>query len=85
MEKKINELIEKFRGPFQADGGDLEIVKTDEDTLTVRIVIGPTGCRDCIMPPGVVEQILSSNIKEQLGLDYRIKVEVLDLSKKQAE
>lgn len=85
MEEKINELLEAFRGPFKADGGDIEIVRIDGNTLTVRIVIGPTGCRECITPPEVVEQILASNIKERLGLDCKIKVEVSDLSGPHAE
>lgn len=85
MEEQINELLEKFRGPFRADGGDIQLVKAEAGTLTVRIVIGPTGCRECITPPEVVEQILASNIKEQLGLDYKINVEVSDLSEQHAE
>ena len=80
MEEKINELLEQFRKPFQADGGDIQIVKLDAKTLTVRIIIGPTGCRECITPPEVVKQILASNIKERLGLDYEINVEIRDLS-----
>jgi Fe-S cluster biogenesis protein NfuA len=38
MESKIRKRLEELRGFLQADGGDLEVVKIEDKTVTLRLV-----------------------------------------------
>jgi Fe-S cluster biogenesis protein NfuA len=74
----IESLLDEFRAPFRADGGDIAVVRQTADELDLRILVGPTACRDCIMPPETVKSILESTIKQQLGRVIRVGVEIAD-------
>ncbi len=79
MEEEIKALLETFRRPFQADGGDLILDKLEAGKMKLRIVVGEEGCRECIMPPDVVQEIITSNLKETLGLNYEVTVTIEDI------
>lgn len=78
-EESVSELVESFRPPFQADGGDLLITRLTGNFLGVRILIGPDGCRECIVPAEVVAQILISNINQRLHAKYTVDVEITNV------
>ncbi|MFA5204949.1 MAG: NifU family protein [Lentisphaeria bacterium] len=43
MEQKIRDVLEELRGMLQADGGDLEVVSIEGNTVTLRLQ-GACGC-----------------------------------------
>lgn len=78
MEERIKAFIELFRKSFQADGADLILDSLESRKLKLRIQVSEKGCRECIMPPEVVAEIIASNLKEELGLEYQVEVLIED-------
>lgn len=76
LEERIHSIIDSFKEPFAADGGDLRAVRITPDVVDVRIVLGPDACRECIMPPEVTQEILASAIKNQFGIELKVNVAV---------
>lgn len=76
--EEIEALINEFRSFIQADGGDLIITGLAEDLLNLTLVIGPTGCKECVMPAESIEELIESNIKDKLQLDYKVHIAVDD-------
>lgn len=78
LEERIHSVIDSFKEPFAADGGDLRAVRITPDAIDVRIVLGQDACRECIMPPEVTQEILASAIKNQFGIDLKVNVSLTD-------
>jgi hypothetical protein len=49
---------------LQADGADMEIEALDAGVATIRLILGPDACLDCIMPKDVLEKILLASIRK---------------------
>lgn len=55
--------IAAMKEALQADGADLEATALSGDVATVRLVVGPETCMDCIMPKEFIEEILLTEIR----------------------
>jgi len=63
MEDKIKEALEKIRPFLQADGGDVEFVKMDGNTVYVRL----TGaCAGCPMAQMTLKQGIEARLKKDI-------------------
>lgn len=68
MEEKVIEVINKLKPFLNSDGGDLEFVKLEDDTVYVKL----TGaCANC--------SLIDVTLKE--GIEYAIKEEVPSVKK----
>jgi Fe-S cluster biogenesis protein NfuA len=70
MEDKIKELLEMVRTKLQDDGGDLELVKIEGKTVSVRLK-GACGCCPHAMATlkGFVENVLKENIDQDIVVE----------------
>ena len=71
-------IVGGLRDSFKADGADLEVVNVTGDTVKVRITMGPSTCRECIMDPKGVQEIISNALEEQMGRKIDVEVEVFE-------
>lgn len=78
LEKIVKEIIEEFRKPFQADGGDMRVVSCADNLIKAQIVLGPTTCRECIMSPEDVKEVIKSSIEAQYCKPIKIVIEVVE-------
>jgi Fe-S cluster biogenesis protein NfuA len=65
LEEKVNEILDKIRPYLQKDGGDVEFVKIEKDTVYVRVVGACVNCStfDMTLRNGI-ELALTSEIPE---------------------
>ena len=70
MEDKIKELLEMVRTKLQDDGGDLELVKVEGKTVSVRLK-GACGCCPHAMATlkGFVENVLKENVDQDIVVE----------------
>jgi hypothetical protein len=47
-----------LRASLQADGADLMLESVDDGVATVRLVVGPETCLECIVPKPVLESVV---------------------------
>ncbi|HOO56241.1 MAG TPA: NifU family protein [bacterium] len=67
MEEKVKDILEKVRPQLQADGGDLEFIKLDGNTVTVRLQGACQGCPGAQMTLKMgIERLLKKHVDENL-------------------
>jgi Fe-S cluster biogenesis protein NfuA len=65
-ESVVESALEKLRPSLVADGFDLRASKrSDDGTVEVILEADPAACLDCLVPDGVIIQILEDAIREQ--------------------
>ena len=64
MESDLLPALGDLRQALQADGADMEVEGLEAGVATIRLVLGPEACLDCIMPKDVLEKILLSSIRK---------------------
>ena len=70
MEDKIKELLEMVRTKLQDDGGDLELVKIEGKTVSVRLK-GACGC--CPHAQMTLKQGIERILREQISKDITVE------------
>jgi len=50
--------LEEARQLVQADGGDMELVSTDDGTVSLKLILEGASCVECVMPKEFLEQIV---------------------------
>ena len=50
--------LEEARQLVQADGGDMELVSTDNSTVSLKLILEGASCIECVMPREFLEQIV---------------------------
>ena len=70
MQDKIKEILDLVRVKLQDDGGDLELVKVEGKTVSVRLK-GACGCCPHAMATlkGFVENVLKENVDQDLVVE----------------
>lgn len=70
MQDKIKEILDLVRVKLQEDGGDLELVKIEGKTISVRLK-GACGCCPHAMATlkGFVENVLKENVDQDLVVE----------------
>ncbi len=74
-EGKVEALVRELELPLRADGGRLRADVRDE-TLVLRLEIGDTACRDCILPARFLRRLYEERVTSRLGTSW--SVELLD-------
>jgi Fe-S cluster biogenesis protein NfuA len=70
MEDKVKEAIEAIRPSLQNDGGDIEFIKLEGNTVTVRLVGACAGCPMSQMTlKNGVERYLKHTVDENLVVE----------------
>jgi hypothetical protein len=68
--------LNDLRESLQADGADLEFKGVHDDVATVRLVVGPETCLECIVPKPILEAVVLVALQRH---DASIgRVEVID-------
>ncbi len=55
---EIAPTLEEARQLVQADGGDMELVSTDDGTVNLKLILEGASCIECVMPKMFLEQIV---------------------------
>ena len=55
---EIAPTLEEARQLVQADGGDMELVSTDDSTVNLKLILEGASCVECVMPKMFLEQIV---------------------------
>ena len=55
---EIAPTLEEARQLVQADGGDMELVSTDDGTVNLKLILEGASCVECVMPKEFLEQIV---------------------------
>lgn len=65
MKERVMEVLDKIRPVLQRDGGDIELISVEGDTVTVRLIGACAGCPASTMTlKGVVEDSIKEAIPE---------------------
>lgn len=49
---------------LKGDGADLELDRIEDGVASVRLILGPEACLECIMPKDTIEQILLTSLSK---------------------
>jgi Fe-S cluster biogenesis protein NfuA len=55
---EIAPTLEEARQLVQADGGDMQLVSTDDATVSLELILEGASCVECVMPREFLEQIV---------------------------
>jgi len=73
----FQEVLEKFRPGFQADGMDLKIGAIDPSgTVEIRVVMGPNACEECLLPPETLSKLFLAAMSRVMSSVTRVDVTV---------
>ena len=61
----VGQVLEPLAEGFRADGADLAVEEASEEQVTVRLVVSPATCHECIMPAEVITRVLESAVREK--------------------
>ena len=65
MRERVEEALTKIRPLLQADGGDVELVSTDDGTVKLKLTGHCAGCPMSTMTlKGVVERVIKEQVPE---------------------
>lgn len=63
MVAEITAALSELRSGFNADGADLEVVSATANAATVRLVVTPETCLECIVPKSALQQIVENSVR----------------------
>jgi Fe-S cluster biogenesis protein NfuA len=49
--------LEPVRAVLQADGGDIEVVGVDGDSVSLRLIVEGSECAECVLPRPMLEVV----------------------------
>lgn len=55
-----------IRESLQADEADLEVLGLEDGVAKFRLLVGPETCQECILPKGILEQILAQSLQKAM-------------------
>lgn len=79
-EEVVKTALEPLEESFASDGSKIEIVSVEGNTVNIKIVVFPGGCRECILPPDYLEEMFKTNIEEEAEEEVEVHVEIEDHS-----
>ncbi len=69
--------FDELRLALRADGADLALERVHNGTATVRLILTPAACLECIMPGDALERMLLVSLRGEGRADVQ-RVELLD-------
>jgi len=61
----VGQVLEPLAEGFRADGADLAVEEATEEQVTVRLVVSPATCHECIMPAEVITRVLETAVRDR--------------------
>jgi Fe-S cluster biogenesis protein NfuA len=77
----VKSALEPLEESFASDGSKIEISSIEGNTVNIKIVVFPGGCRECILPADYLEEMFKNNIEEEAEEEVQVHVEIEDHSK----
>ena len=74
----VEKAISPMRDAFAADGAGVEVGKIEGDSVTIRLLVGPETCRECMMPTPLLEQIFQQSLMDEGIENVQVQVEVVE-------
>lgn len=74
-EATIVPALDEVRSLVQADGGDMELVALDAETVHLRLVLENASCEECVMPRDFLEQIALDVLKRSVPAVGAVAIE----------
>lgn len=53
----VGAALEPVRALLTADGGDIELVRVDDDGATLRLLLRDANCAECVLPKAMLELV----------------------------
>jgi len=70
MANEIMDILDPFRKSLQADGADLKVLETDDQTLKMGLTISDATCLDCIVSKDLMKTIIVTELKKN-GMKFQ--------------
>lgn len=77
----VKSALEPLEESFASDSSKIEISSIEGNTVNIKIVVFPGGCRECILPVDYLEEMFKNSIEEEAEEDVQVHVEIEDHSK----
>ncbi|MDD4493951.1 MAG: hypothetical protein PHV32_06330 [Eubacteriales bacterium] len=77
----VKSALEPLEESFASDGSKIEISSIEGNTVNIKIVVFPDGCRECILPADYLEEMFKNSIEEETEEEVQVHVEIEDHSK----
>lgn len=76
----VKSALEPLEESFESDGSKIEISSIEGNTVNIKIVVSPGGCRECILPADYLEGMFKNTIEEEAEEEVHVHVEIEDHS-----
>lgn len=74
MKTLVEDVVDELRIIFQADGADLFLEGTTDDSVELRLIQGSEDCALCVMEPEFVEDLVADFLAARLGRTVQVTV-----------
>jgi hypothetical protein len=72
---ELRQVVEELSESLEPDGGALELVGAAGGTAHVRLVLRDEACMDCIVPSGVLRDILLASMSRRDGAITAVRLD----------
>ena len=62
---QVASALDEFRQTLRLDDADLEVVGVDGGTVSLRLVLGPEACEECVLPKDMLETVLLQRLRRE--------------------
>ena len=72
----VAEAVEEMGAILRLDGADLVLVGADPSTdrIEVALELGGVDCEDCVMPPELLEQMITDAVRRRVRGEFELVV-----------
>jgi Fe-S cluster biogenesis protein NfuA len=63
------------RSILQSDGGDIELVSVDDDTVVLRLIVEDANCAECVLPRDMLEMVALDLMKPLIPGLLSVRIE----------
>jgi hypothetical protein len=74
-DNEVAAFLEQLQGIFTADGASLNIHEAGVDHIRLSVDFSDEACRECVMPPDMITELIENNLKSVLREGAEITVE----------
>ena len=72
---RMSSALDEYRQMLEADHADIELLGVRDGTVTVRLVLGPEACAECVLPKPMLEAVLLDGLRR---LDSGVRAVVVN-------
>ncbi len=70
----VKKAIAPLEEGFVSDGIKLEVGEIEGNSVTIRLLVTPEACRECMMPPPHLEKLFLQCLRGEGGQDAQVRV-----------